>query len=226
MDYLRRKKKDETEHREKEYFYVTTLFAPQGTDIRSTYPELKEQPEFKDLTTAEMHFVWHYKIGLFANRDNKREKIHLAILYSNIILTEEEREEWTTEAGLPENIRIACKKMENYSPSYRLQAAIGIDTAFHNIVELQKLKADDVCWSYKYDRDGNIIKLDGEPLREFNVDEAKKFVSMQKAMLEDMKNIIREKENNYGISQIRYKKDGNVLKPIVEYKAKLKQGRR
>ena len=107
------------------------IFQPIGKrDLRSSYPELNEYDEFKDLHHADLLFVWRYVISYSGILDDKK-RVDMAIRSSYLKKElSEDKEKKLLSLNFPDEIRFAINRMNNFEPSIRLMARYITETTF------------------------------------------------------------------------------------------------
>ena len=173
------------------------------TDLRRRYDELSKVEEFKSLKDWELFFIWLIycpcsPYGIEAHTENNRISFSLEWVFKKSDGTFKSfanqdlyqkylNREWG------EAVSSAINKMQSYDPSLRMKAASMIN----------KIMLD-------YE---SIIRL---PLPEDN-DELKKRVDIISTISKDLKNLVKESEDSFGVRKIiRSKKEKNYDGNLVD----------
>lgn len=179
----------------KSSFYYT-VFEPTGRNMKIDYPELGKEPEFKDLTNAEMVFVWWagnrtspvFNIG---NGLSERQRVYVAYKKAFGKAKNDTLQQYLS-GIFPAKIALALKKMNTYVPHLRLQA---------------KLMAEKTWEDYR-----RIISTDISSF--VDAEQKAKHISMVQKVRADMPNILRDIELGYGVSIKEVSDEVSNLKEI------------
>lgn len=162
-------------------------------DLRVEYPELAETAEFKDLKVKEVRLCW-----LVGNRTSpiyrlsKRDRLFkaLEIVYGKHYELNKEIQ-GILNGDIPENIKAGIKKMELYSPEYRLKA---------------KLMSQ-----YMFEVLNDMIMLDATTLATMDVDEKKKYTDLLVKVHSELPDMVKRLETSYGVKTIERKSKKQVM---------------
>lgn len=99
------------------------IFAPMSErDLRVQWPELSDYEEFRTLKVHDMLFVWWYRCESSPYSDDEdEEKLEKCI--ERAYPTEQQRAAKLTEfkERLPDTIKVACKRMESFNRTARVE---------------------------------------------------------------------------------------------------------
>lgn len=177
------------------------LFAPTSNrDLRKQYPELKDVPEFTNLTPKEMRFVYYYCAYYKDGVKNNRERIVKAVKKSLAeVLSEKEKVEYHN-GNFPNNVRLAIARWDKFDLSVRLKAKVTVDKIFDNIQNMIDV-----------DMDKDFLDKDGKT--DFN--KKKQYVDTSITIAESFPKLIKMQEEGFGITDTAQdaenKKSGDTL---------------
>jgi len=157
------------------------------TDLRKEYPELAGIEEFKPLSIWQMYFVWLYASSGSPYNQNETtipEKRRLCASRSmyvskHTLRTGVKEDDYLNYVSgvFPEEVNIAIRRMEMFSPNARLKAKLMAEKILEDFMEFLS-------------RDKNEIQ---------DTDERKKHVDMCVKILEEMPKLIKNVEEGYGV---------------------------
>lgn len=173
-----------------------TLFQPQGKSLKVEYPELADVEEFDSLTSSELKFVWLYSNRTSPHYEDKNfvRKINKCVKDSFGRLDSETLKRYQS-GSFPHKIKVAAKKMEQYNPTLRLQAKLGVEKIFNN---LQKL-----------------IDVSEEELKVMELSSKKDYVALAIKVSESLPNIVSQLESGFGIDSGVAKKKSSDKGPSI-----------
>jgi hypothetical protein len=160
---------------------ATYIFRPGENDMKQQYPELKKEVAFKNLTNAELKFVWYY-----ANKTSPfhqmaiDKRLHKAWSAAGFDPEKTKERKLKTKNTWPELIESAMKKMEEYNPNLRFQANMAIATIFDNM----KL----------------LIAIPQQDLLKREAQQQKQYIDMVTNINKEMPGIIKKLEEGYGVT--------------------------
>ena len=157
------------------------LFEPSRMDMRLDYPELVDIKEFSELTARELKFVWY-----FGNRTSplaakeKKERLKVAVISAFGDYASKKPEAIALSEGkIPDNIRVAIKKMAEFVPSVRLKAKF--------------------MQEYIFDKMQSIIIVSDTELKDMDADERKKYVDLSLKVSSELNSVVDRMEGGYGV---------------------------
>jgi len=173
------------------------LFEPKKGDMRIDYPELAEVPEFKDLSSSELKFVWYISnrtspIISMDKADRWQSAAKLAFGENAISARKELRD--IIEGKMPDNIKDAVRVMASYNPHIRLRAKFMAEYSFDQIQSLL------------YVPDEQLILMDGDMKKKYT-----DFVLNANKELPKLVSII---EQGYGVTLKNKKKEEQTYKTL------------
>lgn len=176
---------------------IVRLFDPEGMDpkdYKDRYPEIKETPEFKELSGRQLVFIWYYAnptspiIGILENKERVKEALKIS--------------QWRPPQGTKERVlrlqfdeRLgeAVERMGKYEPGPRYIAYMGIKKVFEEYKRILAMGED----SFK-----KVTKnKEGDETSE-EIDYAK-YVKVTTDIANEYPKLIEKLERGFGISVIQ-----------------------
>lgn len=166
------------------------LFGPKnGKTLIRSYPELEAVPEFKKLGPAELLFVW-YIANLSSPVDyGWNNSIRYTTAASLAFPNDPIKKEKYANQDLPEDVRVAMRKMEKYSPDARMVAKRMTQTMFHNLQKIVDVHLD------------QFVKIDSEGNSSVDWSGKKQYVDMCQKTSEMLPVLIKQLEEGFGITE-------------------------
>lgn len=99
------------------------IFAPMSErDLRVQWPELSDYEEFRSLKVHDMLFVWWYRCAS-SPYYNEEDSSKLEKCIDRAYPTEQQRASKLLEfrEKLPDNVKVACKRMESFNRTARVE---------------------------------------------------------------------------------------------------------
>lgn len=168
-----------------------TTFEPfeSERDLRVEYPEIADNPIFKELTTREIRFCW-----LVGNRTSphahmegeKRVKVSAQMVFGKYPTKTEHRELF--EMKISPKIQAGIEEMAKFSPNDRMRALLATQ--------------------FMYDKLLGLIVLSEEEEGMMDLDDRKKYADLLLKVNNDLPNVLHNLEHGYGI---KVKKKANKL---------------
>jgi hypothetical protein len=170
-----------------------TLFYPKtGRDLRIQYPELMKIHEFKKLRSAsQMLFVWYWSnpTSPVSPEMPFKKRLELCLKESGwkpdgatIKLLQEDL--W------PEDLKVACDRMEKFETNLRNQARKVYKEIFANFEKLAKVKDSDF---QLVDKEGNNLGIDFAARNQY--------VTYATRIAQEMPDIIKKMEEGFGTDE-------------------------
>lgn len=114
-------------------------------DLRDSYPQLKQVPEFEPLTFADLHFVNAYAnptSPLVVDNVPDTERVVLALEYAyGDSLGDEQRDTYILHQW-PEEVGIAIQRMKRFNVANRVKASNVLEDSFNNLIIVNKRVQD------------------------------------------------------------------------------------
>lgn len=180
---------------------IPRVFQPiPGKDMRSVYEELAEFEEFENLSNAELEFSWYMgcvSSPFYLIRDNhERMKLSAAKAFRGAYVPQ-----GVKDGNLSAELDAAIERFKQFYPPMRMHAKNLIDTIFDNWTLLASLNTTD---------------MEHEAMAH---SEKKAYVEMTSKIASEMQNIIRQKEQGFGVSKLKKKtkegSDSNLMDSIL-----------
>lgn len=202
------KKDEEKELPQESYFDLDnfSLFEPKTNteinDLRIDYPELGEEPAFKELKPRELRFVW-----LYANRTSpvfkqyhtlpkkERAKVCVEIVYGKKFYLRKEAQS-LYDSDFSPHIMKAIERMAQYQPSIRLRARLMNE--------------------YIYDNLQSIILVSQVEMKAMGPDDRKKYASLILEISKELPTVVNNIERGFGI--VLKKKEDRTKLPTASIK--------
>lgn len=194
---------------------TAAIFAPRnGTVLKRNYPELAENKKFKDISSEELTWVWHYAcessdLVKDENLTQKQRAIKAADLaFTAGTPTSKEAKKKFADLNIPERIKEAVDEMRKYKPSARELAATIIQTSFINLYNMAAVKNED------------FIEIDADGHQKINFTARKQYVETVAKISETLPELIKQMEHNFGVEK---KEDKSASKLIDKYHERKKE---
>jgi hypothetical protein len=166
------------------------IFVPKGKNMFTSYPELKDVPEFKAIGNEEMKFVWMIGnrtssmfIDDLSNTSNfGRLKIAVEKAFGKNVDPKIYRD-YTTGAFSIE-VKMAYERMKVYDPAIRIRSTMMIDKVFARWEKIAGQKMDD-----------------------------KEYIDITSKIIDKLPDLIRLKESRFGASE---KKDTDKKQNLMD----------
>jgi hypothetical protein len=166
-----------------------TLFYPKtGRDLRIQYPELKSIPEFKNVNSKELLFVWYWSNPTSPIEDDIpfRQRVEACVKMSEWKVSAETLK-LLLENSWPENIQKASQRMQVFETMTRNKARKVIKEIFANFEKLVKVNDDDF----------KLIDKDGE-YKGIDFAARKQYVEYGAKIASEMPGLINKLEEGFG----------------------------
>jgi hypothetical protein len=165
-------------------------------DLRIEYPELAATEEFTNLKAKEVRLCW-----LLGNRTSpiyklsKRDRLlkGLEIVYGSHYEKNADAKS-ILEGEMPNHIKIGIKKMESYSPEYRLKA---------------KLMSQ-----YMFEVLNSMIVLNESEIISMDIDEKKKYTDLVVKIHSELPDMVQRLETSYGVKTVERNTKKQVMVSI------------
>lgn len=166
------------------------LFKPtdRGKSLLDEYPELRDIPEFSDLSSDEILFAYYMGCPTSRyvlhedSRGGERNKIQHCIKASFGDSLSDVNKTKYLNGNIPEPIRMAIERFKQFNPSARMRAKIMIDKVFDTYESI--LNPDEDMQS--------VLKTDLET--------QVKFISASQKIAAALPDLIKLKESGFGVS--------------------------
>lgn len=188
-----------------EYSDYPILYGPTtGKSLKKMFPELAEEPLFKDIPNEDLLFAWYLGSKSSPIDPSWTDEIRFKqAAISAFQFNKEKRDNYSAKI-VPENVMIAVEKMGKYSPNTRLLAARTMQNHLHNILKMSQV---DVEKDFLYvDKEGNEL-IDWTARNQY--------VTSVKTTNEIMPSLIKQLEDGFGIEKKKSEEVGT--KAIDKY---------
>lgn len=120
----------------------TIVFGPRnGKSLFRLYPELRDEPVFKNMAHDDLLFAWYIGIPNSPVDHEWTEKVRWQSAAAKCFTNKDKREK-SGSFDVGEDVKIAIKKFESYSPEARSEAKQIIQKIFHNYQKLVDVNVD------------------------------------------------------------------------------------
>lgn len=183
------------------------LFGPKNKkDLKHQYPELGNFPEFKNLTTAELLFVWWYanQTSPLVTDDNLSDKMRIAFAFTEAFGTKsndavyDKRKTDYYSSNFPSHISIAIDVMRSFNPTVRARSRMMVEKILANYEKLVDIKISD--FETKND-DGS---------KEINWTGRNNYVTSTKNISDTLPQLINQVEQGFGVSDNKGEEEGSL----------------
>lgn len=191
---------DEHQHSE-----LPILFGPKnGKHLKQLYPELATEPLFKDLSNEDVLFAWYIGNKSSPIDEDLEDFMRYRQAATLTFKTNEVKRKKYANKEITEDVSLAIKKMETYSPHARDLAKKALQNYFYNI-----LKMSDV--NVKKD----FMYLDKEGTERIDFTARKQYIDGGKTASEVLPSLIKQVEEGFGIEKT--KKEESRTRAIDTY---------
>ncbi len=184
-----------------------TIFDPRGVDdYMRTYPELRTIEEFNNISIAELKFVWWYSnptsplVKKYFNPAQRSNHAYGKVWDYSIEGRDNVRFNNFTNLRFTEPIRLAIERMAKIDYTARYRAKVVADKTFRDYEEMSKLTPEDFRINGKTLEDGTIVGGEIDYM---------KFANVKKLVLMSMPELIKVKEQGFGVVTGKGKKNAN-----------------
>ena len=184
---------------------VITIFDPNGIkpeNYKKTYPELATIPEFDDIRSIDLIFVWYianptsYLYWNYPDSMKGRVKEAIKVVFGNDP-PKEYVNQWL-ELKFSPKLNQAIERMRKFRPDVRQEARDMVDNVFKDFQEVLNMKMT------------SFVKANGE------IDPTA-YVSSRKAILKELPEIIKVREMGFGVNSTNdKKKDEEIGQRIIQ----------
>lgn len=172
------------------------MFQPGRGDMRVDYPELTNYPEFADLSSNELKFVWYFanKTSEFSGITPQRVKVNRCIdeVYQGSMPHDLRKR--MLAGNFPKHIEEAVKIMERFSPSIRSEAKMYTEQVYKNLQLIGSATREEIA--------------------EMDWDEKKKYTDLSLKIITELPQVIDKFEHGFGMGK---KKSASKSKSSVSF---------
>lgn len=178
------------------------LFGPRNEkDLGRQYPELKKEPEFKDLTTGELLFTWWYANATspLIIDDTLSDKQRIMAAYDQSFKktsADNDRKSNYFSSIFPDRVKTAIEKMKSFNPSARIRSRIMIEKMMNQFEKLINVSEDD------------FIEHDEGGKKKINWTGRNSYVTSAKNISEMLPTLIRQLEEGFGVIEVKEGEQG------------------
>jgi len=194
---------------------IPILYGPRtGKSLKRTYPEINENPVFKDIGNDDLLFAWQIGIPGSPIDQDLPENIRYRMAAAKCFPADEQKRQRYTQKDIPDSVKQAVKEFESKSPEARLMAKQMTQKTF---VKFQKLLEVDV------EKDFLVTRITGkgedrQEVTEMDWPGRKNYVDSATKIIEALPELIKKLEEGYGITEVkRNDQQRNEDKSINKY---------
>ncbi len=168
------------------------LFGPKNSKaLNRIYPELVNEPVFKELPADEMLFVWYYGNLSSPIDPEQDDKLRATAAAAIAFKKSPDKMKKFSSMIFPESIKLAVKKMGTYSPEARAAGKRIAQNNLNNLMKMSNVKLSDFDIE-KRDAQGNIsVETDWSGRNQY--------ISGIAKTTETIKELIKQVEEGFGV---------------------------
>lgn len=189
------------------------LFGPKtGKSLLRLYPELANEPEFKELSQEELNFAW-YTGNASSPIDPEWEDIvkyraAAAVCFKNNDL---KRKEYGS-GNIPDEVKRAIEKMKTYSPDARMIAKRMVQDTFERYQKLLNVNIEKDFLVTKKIGKGE----DAEEITEMDWTGRKSYVDSASKIMAELPEMVKKLEEGFGITHAKKAKEEQLGKRAID----------
>lgn len=193
------------------------LFGPRdGKTIRQLYKEIADDPIFKPLTNAQIHFAWLLGIPYSPLSDQIPESTRYRLAAAKAFVLERDLENRQRYGAfdVPGEVKEAIQKFSMFLPEARLIAQSAVQEMIHSLRALAVMDKD--LWiKYIEVKDAEGVKYH---VKQADFDARKKYVDTCKTINENLPEMLKTLESGgFGINDKKSDKRDPGSKPIDRF---------
>lgn len=181
---------------------IVYMFAPQsGRDLKRMYPELTKISEFKGLTQAQLRFVWWHsnRTSPLYHTDNEKSRVSKAYEEAFGLTDISERDKWAS-GLIPDLIKVACRRMEQFDGEARSRAKIMVEKVMRIFEDTLDFEESDFLDSE--------MKLD--------INKKRAYIETCAKIADKLPDLVAQLESGYGITE-HEKAGDSTSKSAMDY---------
>jgi hypothetical protein len=180
------------------------LFGPRsGKTLFRLYPELAAEPIFKAIHQDDLLFAWY--MGIPDSPVDHDWPLKTRYKASASKLKDQEKRGKYSEGDIPEEVKIAIKKFETYSPEARQKAKLMVQRILSNWEEMVNVDV----------KNDFIYMKDGSELIDFTA--RKQYIDSTRAISEALPAMLKQVEEGFGITESKKAEDMMGTKTIDKF---------
>lgn len=190
------------------------LFGPKsGKSLLRLYPELAQEPIFKNLPLEDLNFVW-YVGNLSSPIDEDIEERTKYQMAANVcIKTSDKKRIQFSNGDISDDVKRAILKMKTYSPDARMMAKKMAQGTFYKFQELLKVDVDkDFVKKVKTGKGDDAVETE-----EIDWSGRKSYVDSATKIIEMLPELVKKLEEGFGITGTDKKDKKNETSAIDRF---------
>lgn len=166
------------------------LYGPKtGKSLLRSYPELAQDPVFKNLPADELLFAWYMGIPNSPVDTEWSDHIRHKSAAARAFTSNKAKAEQFSTGNIPEEVRAAIKQFSKFSPEARLAALKMTETIFSKYMEMVNV-----------DVKKDFIEIDKDGNTSINFTARKSYIDSMAKVREELPMLIKQIEDGYGVT--------------------------
>jgi hypothetical protein len=191
---------------------IPILYGPRdGKSLRKTYPDIEDNPVFKDMPNDDLLFSWYIGIPGSPIDDELIDKVRFQAAAKKCFPANKKKQQEFGGGDLPEKVRLAIEEFKRKSPEARLLAKRMTQKTFEKFQELLNV---DVEKDFVDVRQFKNEQGEVETVREVNWSGRKAYVDSATKIVESLPDLVKKIEEGFGITDKKKSEQVAGRKPI------------
>lgn len=190
------------------------LFGPKsGKSLLRLYPELSNEPIFKNLALEDLNFVWYVGNQSSPIDEDIEERTKYQMAANVCIKTSETKRKQFSNGDLSDDVKRAIVKMRTYSPDARMLAKKMAQQAFYKFKELLQVDVEkDFVRIVKTGKGEEAVEIE-----EIDWSGRKSYVDSATKIIQELPELVKKIEEGFGITGTEKKDAKNGTTAIQRY---------
>jgi hypothetical protein len=189
------------------------LFGPKsGKSLLRLYPELSNEPDFKELSQEDLNFAWYVGNPSSPIDQEWEDQVKLRTAAATCFKNNELKRREYSSGQIPEHVKRAIERMKTYSPDARMLAKKMVQDTFERYQKLLNVNVE---------KDFLVTKKIGkgdsaEEITEMDWTGRKSYVDSASKIIAELPLMIKQLEEGFGITQSKKGKEEQLGKRAID----------
>lgn len=192
----------------------TILFGPRnGKSLLRLYPTLRENTKFKTLANDDLLFAWYMGIPTSPVDHDWSEEIRRRSAATKCFPTNEEKRRKYAAYDIPEDVKVAIREFEKFSPEARYEAKLMTQQILHNYQKIINVNTETEFLKITTIGKGD----DKQEVQEVDWTAKKQYVDITATVSKALPELLNQLEEGFGIQETKKTEEAMGSRAIDKY---------